>query len=138
MASGEPTPEVTGKMTTILSVVEWAGVPEALAQAFFGAIGAARREHPRILGVVSSEEMDESMKGSQLTDKPLTIVQKGLVPTLLPQRRKLKDQLDEVAGRAARDLFQQACLGQPAGTPEASHLTSVRGGSPPHLSERPF
>ena len=70
------------KMNTILSVVEWAGVPEALAQAFFGAIGATGQEHPRILGVVSSEETDENMRELQLNDKPFTIVQKGLVRTV--------------------------------------------------------
>ena len=82
MATGEPTPEALKRLVTILSVVEWATVPEALAQAFYGAIGATGEEHPRVLGVASCEEMDEGMKGLQVDDKPLTIVQKGLIRTV--------------------------------------------------------
>ena len=109
MAKGEPTPEDMDKLNTISCVVEWAGVSEALAQAFYGAVGATGQEHSRTLGVVSCDEMNEGMKELQVNNKPLTIVQKGLIRTVhrvcclvagtaapAEETKSLKDQLDEV------------------------------------------
>ena len=49
------------KLVTISAVVDWAGVPETLAQAFYSAVGATGEEHPRTLGVVSCDEMNEGI-----------------------------------------------------------------------------
>ena len=104
MAKGEPTPEEMAKF-----VVDWAGVPETLAQEFYGAVGATGEEHPSTLGEVSSEEMNEGIKDLKINDKPLSLMQKGLIWTVhrvcclmagtsatAEEIETLKDQLDEV------------------------------------------
>ena len=96
-------------MTTLSAVVDWVGVPEVLAQAFYEAVGATGQEHPRTLGVVSCDEMNEGIKELQVNNKPLTIVQKGLVRTVhrvcclvagtaapAEETKELKDQINEV------------------------------------------
>ena len=109
MAKGEPTPEEMAKFVSIAAVVDWAGVPETLAQEFFGAVGATGEEHPRTLGEVSSEEMNEGIKDLKINDKPLSLMQNGQIRTVhrvcclmagtsttAEEIETLKDQLDKV------------------------------------------
>ena len=118
-----------------------AGVPEALAKAFYGAVGATGQEHPRSVGVVSCDEMNEGMKELQVNDKLLTIVQKGLIRTIhsicclmagtaapAEEKKALKDQLDEVVktvGTLTHDGPTETPSNKPAlGSPQV-HLKQV-------------
>ena len=139
MAKVEPMTEAVEKLDTISLVVEWAGVSEALAQAFYGVVGATGQEHPRTLGVVSCDEVNEGMKELQVNDKPLTIVQKGLIRSVhrvcclmagtaapAEETEALKDQLDEVVitvGSLTHDgppetPSNKLALGSPQGHPK--------------------
>ena len=138
---GEPTPEEMAKFVSIAAVVEWAGMPVALAQVFYEAVGASGEEHPRTLGEVSSNEMNEGITDMKINDKPLSLMQKGLIRTVhrvcclmagivapSEETKTLKDQLDEVV-KTVETLTQPGPTEAPPSKPPLSspqvHLKQV-------------
>ena len=131
--------------------------PDPLAQVFYEAVGASGEEHPRTLGEVSSNEMNEGITVIKINDKPLSLMQKGLIRTVhrvcclmagtvapSEETKTLKDQLDEVV-KTVETLTQpgpteappsKPPLSQPASASQTSHLSGVRRTSPPYLPER--
>ena len=122
MAYGEPTSEEMAKLVSISAVVEWAGVPETFAEAFYGAVGANGEEHPLLWAWCLAMDL-------KINDKPLTSVQKALIRTVhrvcclmsgtaapAEETKTLKDQLDEVV-KTVETLSQAGSPEDPSGKP---------------------
>ena len=77
----EPTAAEFVTMKSLSDVTQWVQVqvPSHLADAWFDKLGATGKDSPSIVGMLSHEEDDAEVATIRIDDRPLSLLQKGLL-----------------------------------------------------------
>ena len=129
MAAGEPSAETLSKFATLSGVALWMQMPLELSQQYFKTIGATGQEHPRVLGMMGTDEVMAEISDMTIADKPLTFIQKGNVRYLAHTCRlvagteKTQTAVDTEARLVEAEKEIEKLTAQPSG-PTSSPFTS--------------
>ena len=75
----EPTAAEIVTMKSLSDVTQWLQVPSHLADAWFEKLGATGKDSPSIVGMLSHEEVDAEVATIRIDERPLSLLQKGLL-----------------------------------------------------------
>ena len=83
MAMLEPTAAEIVSMKSLSDVTQWLQVPPQIAEDWFEKLGATRKDSTSIVGMLTHEEVDTEVMTIHIDDKPLSLMQKGLLRAAL-------------------------------------------------------
>ena len=119
MAMLEPTAAEIVSMKSLSDVTQWLQIPPQIAEAWFGATGS---DSTSILGMLTHEEVDTEVMTIRIDDKPLSLLQKGLLRAALHVCRLVSGMAQSVATPAPSVLEPVPHSNMPVSEPAVAPL----------------